>query len=129
MLPDVYAGIDQTVNRVFSTPSAGLLALASALAVWEVSGIIRAAIGALDQIYETQEPRPWWIRFPVSIAIACVLTAAIVGALLLATAARTAVHGSWGIPFAVLRWVLAIVLSGSVPSARPLTNSRPLICF
>src|SRR5581483_8450152 len=65
VLPDVYAGINQTVTHVLSS-TAGLLALASALAVWEVSGIIRAAIGALDEIYETPEPRPFWVRFPIS---------------------------------------------------------------
>ena len=62
VLPHVFDGIDQTVNRVFSSSTAGLLALAAALAVWEVSGIIRAGIGALDEIYETQETRPFWIR-------------------------------------------------------------------
>jgi len=51
VLPHVFDGIDQTVNRVFSSSTAGLLALAAALAIWEVSGIIRAGIGALDEIY------------------------------------------------------------------------------
>jgi hypothetical protein len=36
------------VNRVFSSSTAGLLAVAAALAIWEVSGIIRAAIGRCD---------------------------------------------------------------------------------
>jgi uncharacterized BrkB/YihY/UPF0761 family membrane protein len=65
VLPHVFDGIDQIVNRVFASSTAGLLALASALAVWEVSGIIRAGIGALDEIYEAPEPRPFWIRFPL----------------------------------------------------------------
>ena len=46
----MFDGIDQTVHRVFSSSTAGLLALAAVVAVWEVSGIIRASIGALDQI-------------------------------------------------------------------------------
>jgi hypothetical protein len=58
VLPHVFDGIDQTVNRVFSSSTAGLLAVAAALAVWEVSGIVRAGIGALDEIYETPETRP-----------------------------------------------------------------------
>ena len=70
VLPHVYSGIDETVHHVLNSSSAGLLALASALAVWEVSGIIRASIGALDEIYETPETRPFWIRFPLSWGLA-----------------------------------------------------------
>ena len=76
----MFAGIDQTVNRVFSSSTVGLLAFAAALAVWEVSGIIRAAIGALDEIYETPETRPFWIRFPLSSGLAVLFLAAMLGA-------------------------------------------------
>jgi membrane protein len=106
----VFAGIDATVEKIFRSSSAGLIAFAAVLTIWEMSGVVRAFMGAMAQIYEDEDNRPWWIRFPISIAIALVLTCGIVGALLLATAARTAVHGAWGIPFAVLRWVVAITL-------------------
>jgi membrane protein len=109
LLP-VFAGMDATAQKVFHSSSAGLIAFAAVLTIWEISGVVRACMGALAQIYEDEESRPWWIRFPISIGIATALTAAIVGALLLATAARTAVHGAWGLPFSVARWLLAIVL-------------------
>ena len=67
-------------------------------------------MGALGNVYGHDDDRPWWIRFPISIAIALVLVASIFGAVMLATVARTAVHGSWGIPFAIARWLLAVVL-------------------
>jgi membrane protein len=67
-------------------------------------------MGALSRIYDTEDERPWWIRFPISIGIALVLTSALVGSMLLATAARTAVHGAWSIPFTIFRWALAIAL-------------------
>jgi membrane protein len=108
VLPDVFAGIDQTVHRVFSSSTAGLLALASALAVWEVSGIIRASIGALDEIYEAEEDRPFWIRFPVSVGLAIVFLAAMLGAIAIIWAGH--VHGSWSIPILILRWPAAIIL-------------------
>ena len=108
VLPDVFAGIDQTVHRVFSTPSAGLLALASALAVWEVSGIIRAAIGALDEIYETNEPRPFWIRFPLSFGLSIIFLAAMLGAITIVWAGH--VSGGWGIAILILRWPAAVAL-------------------
>jgi membrane protein len=109
VLPHVFDGIDQVVHRVFSSSSAGLLALASALAVWEVSGIIRAAIGALDEIYETPEERPFWVRFPLSFGLAILFLAAVLGAISLVWAAQ-AVSGVWRIPVLILRWPAAIAL-------------------
>src|SRR5262249_49365336 len=108
VLPSVYAGIDETVLHIFASNSAGLIAFAAVLTIWEMSGVVRACTGAFAQIYEDEEDRPWWIRLAISIAIAFVLTLAIIASVLLATAARTAVQGPWGIPFTVVRWVLAI---------------------
>jgi membrane protein len=111
VLPSVFAGIDETVLHIFGSNSAGLIAFAAVLTIWEISGVVRACMGAFATIYEADENRPWWIRFPLSIGIALVLTVAIVGAVLLATAARSAVHGSWGIPFAILRWLAAVAVT------------------
>jgi membrane protein len=110
VLHPVFEGINATVQKISGSSSGGLIAFAAVLTIWETSGVVRACMGAFAQIYEHEETRPWWIRFPISIAISIVLTAGVVGSLLLTTAARTAVHGSWGIPFAVARWVLALVL-------------------
>jgi membrane protein len=108
VLPRVFDGIDQTVHRVFSSSTAGLLALAAALAVWEVSGIVRASIGALDEIYETEETRPFWVRFPISFGLAVVFLAAMLGAIALIWAGH--VSGSWSVPILILRWPAAAVL-------------------
>jgi membrane protein len=78
------------------------------LAVWEVSGIIRASIGALDAIYETQEPRPWWIRFPLSLGLAVIFLAAVLGAIAVIWAGH--VSGGWSIPILILRWPVAVAL-------------------
>jgi membrane protein len=109
LLP-VFAAMDATVQKIFSSSSVGLIVFAAALTVWEISGVVRACMGALAQIYDHEETRPWWVRFPISIGISLVFTAAIVGALILATVARDAVHGTWGVPFAVLRWLVALAL-------------------
>src|SRR5262245_14160985 len=108
VLPHVFDGIDQTVNRVFSSSTASLLAVASALAVWEVSGIIRAAIGALDEIYETPETRPFWIRFPLSLGLGLLFLAAMLGAIGIICAGH--VTGAWGLPVLILRWPAAVAL-------------------
>jgi membrane protein len=108
VLPHVFDGIDQTVHKVFESSTAGLLVLAAALAIWEVSGIIRAAIGALDEIYETEETRPFWIRFPLSFGLAVLFLAAMLGAIALVWAGH--VSGSWSIPILILRWPAAVAL-------------------
>jgi len=96
------------VNRVFSSSTAGLLAVAAALAVWEVSGIVRAGIGALDEIYETPETRPFWVRFPLSWGLAVLILMAMLGAIVIVWAGH--VSGSWSIPILILRWPAAAVL-------------------
>ena len=108
VLPAVFNGIDQTVHNVFSSSSAGLVALAAALAIWEVSGIIRAAIGALDEIYETPETRPFYIRFPITIGLAILVLCAMLGAVAIVWAGH--VSGSWSIPILILRWPAAVAL-------------------
>lgn len=110
VLPEVYAGIDATLQKIFSTSSIGLIVFAGFLTVWEMSGGVRCCMGALSRIYDTEDTRPWWTRFAISIGISLALTAAVVGSILLATEARSAVHGAWSIPFAIVRWVLAIAL-------------------
>ncbi|HZR96994.1 MAG TPA: YihY/virulence factor BrkB family protein [Gaiellaceae bacterium] len=109
VLPTVYGGIDETVQKIFDSSSIPLILFAGVLTIWEVSSVVRACMGALSRVYEDEDDRPWWIRFPLSIAIAIVLTASLVGALLLITAARGAVGGAWEVPFTVLRWLLAVV--------------------
>jgi membrane protein len=109
VLPPVYAGIDATVQKIFSSSSGGLIAFAAAVTIWEMSGVVRACMGALSRIYDHEDDRSWKIRFPLSIGIGMVLTLAIVAAIFLATAAKGAVNGWWSVPWAIGRWLLAIV--------------------
>lgn len=112
VLPDVILGIDQTFEKVFHGSSVGLIAFASVLTIWEISGVVRACMGAIAAVYDTKDDRRWYVRFPVSLGVSAVLTAALVGAILLTTVASSAVHGAWSFPFAVLRWLVALLLVG-----------------
>lgn len=110
VLPIVFDAIEATVNKVFSSSSAGLIVFASALAIWEVSGTVRACMSALSKVEGTKDGRPWYIRFPISIAISIVVTAALVAASLLTLGLRHTVQGGWAIPFAIVRWLATIAL-------------------
>jgi membrane protein len=109
LLP-VFSGIDATVQKIFHSSSTGLIVFAAAVTIWEMSGVVRATMGAIERIYEEPETRPRRIRLPISIALAIALTVAIVAAILLTTAAKGAAGGVWQWPVAIGRWLLAVVL-------------------
>src|SRR5204863_7198366 len=48
VLPDVYKGISQTVEKIFSHDTTGLIVFASVLAIWQFSGAVRAAMNGLS---------------------------------------------------------------------------------
>jgi membrane protein len=110
VLLSVYGGINDTVERIFEKSSPWLIVFAVVVAIWEVSGGVRACMGALDQVYETKDDRPWWIRFPLSLGLSVCLIAGLIGAILLIVVAGGAVQGGWAVQFAIVRWVGAIVL-------------------
>lgn len=112
--PPVYAGIDGTVQKIFQTPGAALIAIGVVLSIWDVSGGVRASMGALNRVYETDEKRPTALRFGVSIGIGIAVIVLVVGALLVVVAApNLASHGALHWPLAVLRWPVAAVLLGT----------------
>jgi membrane protein len=110
--PSTYLAIDSTVERIFAHDTLFLFGFALALAVWEASGAVRAAMAGLNRIYESEETRPLWLRFAISLGLALLTTVCVVGAALLVTLGRhtQAVPG----PLAVGgSWILSVVLLGS----------------
>jgi membrane protein len=109
--PTTAHAIDSAVQRIFTTDSAGLIAFACLLVIWYVSGSVRASMGAINQIYETDERRPWTVRFPISFALAFAIAFCLVGALLVVTAAPALANGgAAGVLVSIGRWLVAIAL-------------------
>jgi membrane protein len=104
--------IDAAVQRIFTTSSAGLLAFASLLVIWYLSGAVRAVMGALNDIYEVEEIRSsWTVRFPVSFALAVAIAVCLVGAVVIVAAGPAlASHGLAGVAVSTGRWLVAIAL-------------------
>jgi membrane protein len=63
-----------SVDREMSSSTAGLIVFGATLAVWEVSGAVRAVMGALNAIYDVREHRGVLRRFATSIALAAVVS-------------------------------------------------------
>lgn len=112
VLPGVYDGIQATADKIFSSDSTALVVFAAVLAVWEVSGAVRACMGTFTAIYDEPESRPWWVRFPVSFALSAALIGSFIAAVILVEAVGAVVHGPWYVPVAIVRWAVAIALVG-----------------
>jgi membrane protein len=107
--------IDETVQRVLSSQRGFWLTLGAALALWNVSSGVRAAMGALDDIYGARERRSFVERITVSLAISLPLSALFLGAVVAAQLspqiARWLLPGTgFGLGARFLGWVLAVVL-------------------
>jgi membrane protein len=105
-----FHAIDAAVLKIFHQGSAGLIAFAGLLAIWNVSSVVRACMGALDDIYEQKETRPALHRFGLSIGLGIGITLCIGGAVIAVTAGR-GVGGkdsALDVLLLILRWALSV---------------------
>jgi membrane protein len=106
--PPVYHAIDFAVKKIFTHNSVPVIAFAALLTVWYVAGGVRAIMGGINRIYETDETRPLSRRWPLSLALAVCVVTGVVGAALLVVAVPTP-SGAWQVPVAIARWLGSIV--------------------
>lgn len=105
-----YQAINAGALKIFHQQSAGLIAFAGLLAIWNVSTMVRACMTGLNAIYEQKETRSTWHRFGLSIGLGIAITLCVVGSVLAVTAGRH-IGGSDGVVDALLlivRWAFAI---------------------
>lgn len=109
----VYDGIEFTVRVILGSASAGVLAFAFLLSVWEVSRSVRACTAGMNAVYEDKERRPPWLRFALSFALALAIIVCLMGTVVLLTILKGVVSGGavqWLADAA--RWIGAVVLLG-----------------
>jgi membrane protein len=130
----VYHAADDTVRRVLAHQHLLWVTLGSAIAVWEVSGAMRATMQVLNRVYGVEETRSFWRKLAESI----VLSTAVTFMLLLASVVVQAGPGvakdllgrgpavsvlsvlaSWGAAVALLFLVVAIVVRFAPDTRRP----------
>jgi membrane protein len=105
-----YQAIDFAVERIFTTESTGLIAFASFLSLWYISGAVRAVIGGINQIYETDDGRPWPLRYAISFGLAACIALGVIGALLATLLLGRVGSGGIQVVAEIGRWIVAIVL-------------------
>jgi membrane protein len=111
--PATFHAIDVAVRNIFSTDATSLIVFASVLAAWYLSGSVRGVMTGMNQIYETDETRPWKVRYAISIALGAAIAVCVTGASLAVLAAPTlARHGALQVVVDLGRWLVSLALLG-----------------
>ena len=76
--------IDTAARSILGRGREFWLTVGLLIAVWEVSGAVRAAMGALNRVYGRDDTRPFWHRMGISVALGLAVSVAftvVIGAL------------------------------------------------
>src|SRR5690349_10972569 len=111
VLGPVYEGINASVEKILSSGTAGLIAFAAALTIWDLSIGMLAVMRALNHAHDVEEHRSALRRGLVAVGLAVGVGGCVVGAVLLLIAAPRA-GGALHVVLGILRWVLAPLLLG-----------------
>lgn len=102
--------LDTTVEGILSNTGQGLVVFASLLLVWEISGAVRAVMGALNRIYDRDETRPLVTRFGLSFVLATCVGGCVIAAVLLFSIGPRLLSGALATAAGVLRWPAVVLL-------------------
>jgi membrane protein len=113
--PAPFTVVDDTVRDVLTNRRTLWLTFGAGLALWQISGAIRAAMGALNIVYGADEARSWAKRFVTSFVLAAAVMVCVLGAVasvqLVPLAMDAALPGVLGSILGFLvRWGIAIAL-------------------
>lgn len=109
---DVYSVISSSVEKAFSDKQLLWATLGGGLALWQVSGAVRAVMGAFERIYGARSERSFPRRYLISFALAIATGACFVLATLSLVLAPFFDVGDPGVAWDVfaflVRWALAV---------------------
>jgi len=83
MPPQAYNLVQKTLAEIANHTSGLKLAFGLGLAVWAGSGGVISIMEALDRCYHVTNPRPWWKRRLISIALTIAISALVIVALVI----------------------------------------------
>jgi membrane protein len=112
--------VNRAVERMMAEYALFWIVIAVSLTLWQVSGSVRAAMGALNRIYGVEEERSFVHRFALSFALAAGVAACVLGALFAATLGGRVIPGpvptvlvslaTWGLALVLLWLVIAMMI-------------------
>ena len=116
MSPAAFTVLQQTVDKVLTQKQLWWVTVGFALAIWEVSGGIRAIMGGLNEIYDLDERRSWLKRMRRSLMLAVAVSALVL--LAIGTAWLTPLlYGDVGQPVGALFFLLRGIVCGALLGA------------
>lgn len=108
----VFSVLSSAVDKAFSGRQLLWATFGGGLALWQVSGAVRAVMGAFDRIYGASSERSFFRRYMISFALAIATGGCfILAAVCLVLAPFFAVHHAgvpWDVFAFITRWALAV---------------------
>jgi membrane protein len=116
--PEVFAVVDDVVRRTLGSKQGWWLTLGVVFTLWQASGVARAVMGALSDVYGDGDDRPFVRRYAISFGLGVAVAACVLGALVAVRFGAALLGlGDAGGPAAagvfVLRWGAALALLGT----------------
>jgi membrane protein len=105
----VFEGVDYTVQKIFNSDSTSLIALATALVVWDMTWAVNLIMQALNRIHEVEERRPKFRRFAVAVGLGVAVVLCLIAAVLVMSVLPSVAGGGLDILLSAARWPIAIV--------------------
>jgi membrane protein len=105
--PSAFHAVNVAVHKIFAHDSALLIAFSAVLTIWYVSGGVRGIMGGINRIYEVDDNRPFWKRWPLSFGLSFCVVGCVVGAALLVEAVPKP-GGALDVVVVPARWIGAI---------------------
>jgi membrane protein len=107
----VFEAIDSSVEKIFASSTAGLVAFAAGLLVWDMTWAISLTREALNELHGVTEDRSLWRRGLVATGLAIAVIVCVVASVL-AVVLGPRPEGTWHVVFGLGRWPAAVVLLG-----------------
>ena len=108
--------IDDTVNQVLGSKQLFWVTAGGLIAMWEISGAVRAVMQVFNRIYGVEETRPFWRRMRISLWLSAVAATCLIGAAVVVRFAPLLVDtlGAGGLVVDLVsfgaRWAVALAL-------------------
>ena len=108
----VYHAIDFSVRKIFASGTAGLIAFAAALLLWDMTAAVFTSMQALNMIHDVEEGRSWPRRLLVAAGLAVAVIVCVVSSVLVVILGPRP-EGAAHVIFGIARWPVAILLLGA----------------
>ena len=105
----VFNGIDFTAERIFTSDKASLVALATALVVWDMTWAVNGVMQALNRIHGVEERRSTLRRISVATGLGIAVVACLIAAVLVQAVAPSLTDGALDTVLSIVRWPIAIL--------------------